>query len=69
VHPDLRFEQADASRLTFRDEFDVVFSNAALHWIIDHGPVLRGIAAALKPGGKGPAADGWGAHHQAAVVI
>jgi trans-aconitate 2-methyltransferase len=50
--PGLRFEQADASRLPFHEEFDVVFSNAALHWIIDHAPVLRGIYAALKPGGK-----------------
>jgi trans-aconitate 2-methyltransferase len=52
AHPNLRFEQADASRLPFRAEFDVVFSNAVLHWVIDHRPVLRGINEALKPGGK-----------------
>ena len=32
--------------------FDIVFSNAALHWIADHRPVLRGISRALKAGGR-----------------
>jgi trans-aconitate 2-methyltransferase len=51
-HPNLSFVHADASRLPFEAEFDVAFSNAALHWIVDHRPVLRGIARALKPGGR-----------------
>jgi trans-aconitate methyltransferase len=50
--PNLSFEQMDASTLRFRDEFDVIFSNAALHWIYDHRPVLHGISAALKPTGR-----------------
>ena len=32
--------------------FDLVFSNAALHWIPDHGPLLARLAAALAPGGQ-----------------
>jgi trans-aconitate methyltransferase len=32
--------------------FDVVFSNAALHWVDDHQAILRGAAAVLKPGGR-----------------
>ncbi len=52
AHPNLRFQQADARSLPFRDEFDIVFSNATLHWVLDHRPVLRGIAASLKSGGK-----------------
>ncbi|MHC4994757.1 MAG: class I SAM-dependent methyltransferase, partial [Planctomycetota bacterium] len=48
----LGFELGDFSALKFDREFDVVFSNAALHWVRDHGPVLKGIADALKPGGK-----------------
>jgi trans-aconitate 2-methyltransferase len=48
----LKFEIADASSLPFKHEFDVVFSNAALHWVVDHRPVLKGIAAALKPRGR-----------------
>lgn len=49
--PNLRFEVIDARNLAFDGEFDVVFSNAALHWIVDHRPVVRGIARALVPGG------------------
>lgn len=40
------------ARLDFHGEFDTVFSNAALHWVRDHGPVLRGIRESLKPGGR-----------------
>ncbi len=29
-----------------------MFSNATLHWVIEHGPVLSGIARALEPGGR-----------------
>jgi trans-aconitate methyltransferase len=32
--------------------FDVVFSNAALHWVDDHQAILRGMASVLKPGGR-----------------
>ena len=41
VFPNLRFQRGDASRLMFDNEFDVVFSNATLHWILDHKPVLQ----------------------------
>jgi trans-aconitate 2-methyltransferase len=50
--PNLSFAQCDASSLKFDAEFDVVFSNAVLHWIVDHRPVLDGIFRALKPGGR-----------------
>ena len=33
-------------------KFDLLFSNAALHWVDDHQAFLRGAAAALKPGGR-----------------
>jgi len=32
--------------------FDVIFSNAALHWVDDHQAILRGMASVLKPGGR-----------------
>jgi len=51
-YPNLSFAVADAQVLEYRDEFDVIFSNAALHWIKDHHPVLKGIFQALRPGGK-----------------
>ena len=48
----LSFIPGDARALPFSGEFDVVFSNAALHWISDHRLVLAGIAKSLRPGGK-----------------
>jgi trans-aconitate methyltransferase len=50
--PNLRFGVGDARRLDFRAEFDVVVSFNALHWVHEQGQALRGIAAALKPGGR-----------------
>jgi trans-aconitate methyltransferase len=52
VYPNLSFRRQDAIALSFWQEFDVVFSNAVLHWILDHGPVLKGIYQALKPNGR-----------------
>lgn len=45
-------EVRDATRLEFQQQFDAVFSNAALHWMEDHPALLRGIARALRPGGR-----------------
>jgi magnesium transporter len=42
----------DGGQRTARPTFDLVFSNAALHWVDDHEKFLRGAAAALKPGGR-----------------
>ncbi|MGD0220181.1 MAG: methyltransferase domain-containing protein [Acidimicrobiales bacterium] len=51
-HPNLRFAVGDASRLPFDGDFDVVFSNATLHWVLDHRPVLAGISRSLRRGGR-----------------
>jgi trans-aconitate 2-methyltransferase len=51
-NPNLTFLKMDARELTFREEFDVAFSNAALHWIIDHQTVLAGVHDSLDKGGK-----------------
>ncbi len=51
-YPNLSFREMDATSLSFLEEFDIVFSNATLHWIINHRPVLKGIYQALKPKGK-----------------
>jgi trans-aconitate methyltransferase len=42
----------DGTALAFRDEFDAVFSNAALHWMRPPEAVARGVFAALRPGGR-----------------
>ncbi|MEE4378964.1 MAG: methyltransferase domain-containing protein [Candidatus Competibacteraceae bacterium] len=38
--------------LHFDNEFDAVFSNAALHWMPNHHSVIAGVRRALKPGGR-----------------
>jgi trans-aconitate 2-methyltransferase len=48
----LGFEHMDARELNFNREFDIVFSNAALHWIVGHRSVLNGIKKSLKSSGK-----------------
>ena len=52
THPNLAFEVADARDLKFENEFDLVVSFNALHWVPDQERALRGIRAALKPGGR-----------------
>ncbi len=49
--PNLRFQTADARHLGFSEEFDLVVSLNALHWVPDQEAALRSIQAALKPGG------------------
>jgi len=48
----LSFQQADAAKLPFDSQFTFIFSNATLHWVRDHCPVLAGISRALKPHGR-----------------
>ena len=48
----LKFQVADARQIGFVEKFDLVFSNAALHWVDDHEAILRGVSAGLKPGGR-----------------
>lgn len=42
----------DAQTLAFNGRFDAVFSNAALHWMLDQDAVAEGVFRALKPGGR-----------------
>ena len=50
--PHVRFEVADVTALTYQEEFDVVVSNAALHWVRDQPSAIASISRALKPGGR-----------------
>lgn len=47
----LRFMLMNIDALDFANEFDVIYSNAALHWVKDHRRLLRNAHAALKGGG------------------
>ena len=51
LRPNLRFQVADARRLPFRQEFDLVVSFNALHWIPEQDEALRSIRSALKSNG------------------
>jgi trans-aconitate methyltransferase len=51
VCPNLRFEIADARRLPFRNEFDLVVSLNALHWVREQDLALCSIRSALKADG------------------
>jgi len=48
----LSFEVADARRLPYREQFDLVVSFNALHWVREQGLALGAIRAALKPGAR-----------------
>jgi trans-aconitate methyltransferase len=64
-YPNLSFVRADARYLPLKGPFDLVFSNAALHWVQDHRSLLAAVYRSLAPGGtflaqmggKGNAAD------------
>jgi trans-aconitate methyltransferase len=49
--PNLEFHVMDARKIQFIRKFDLLFSNAALHWVDDHQAFLRGAASVLRPGG------------------
>jgi len=48
----LKFGITDARKISSKTKFDLVFSNAALHWVDDHEAILSGAASVLKPGGR-----------------
>jgi trans-aconitate 2-methyltransferase len=50
--PGLRFEQQDIAAFQPSQKLDLIFSNAALHWVPDHPELLRRLTGALAPGGQ-----------------
>ena len=51
-YPNLEFLEADARSFSFPYSFDAIFSNAALHWILDAESVVRCVSSSLKMGGR-----------------
>ncbi len=66
-HPNLRFFLKDVRSLDYSDQFDLVFSNAALHWVKDHRALLAGAHRALRKGGR--LALSFGGKGNAAAVL
>jgi trans-aconitate 2-methyltransferase len=53
--PGLSFEKGDIGEVAAalpKGQLDLVFSNAALHWLPSHAELLARLAAALAPGGQ-----------------
>ena len=50
--PRLRFTLHDAATMEFQEEFDAIFSNAALHWMLDPSAVAKRMFCALRKGGR-----------------
>ncbi|MGH2617549.1 MAG: methyltransferase domain-containing protein, partial [Thermomicrobiales bacterium] len=68
----LSFQEGDIGAFAANGEYDLVFSNAALHWIPDHEALLRRLTAALTPSGQlavqVPANDDHPSHATAVAV-
>lgn len=52
LFPSIEFQLADAHDFSFEQQFDGVFSNAALHWINDPAKVVSCLNKALKRDGR-----------------
>jgi trans-aconitate methyltransferase len=52
AYPEVGFVLADASDFSFAEQFDAIFSNAALHWIECAEAAVSCMARALRPGGR-----------------
>lgn len=50
VRPGLRVEQADLATISGR--WDLVFSNAAIHWVDDHAMLIPRLFGMVRPGGQ-----------------
>ncbi len=50
--PGLEFARRDIGEFSASAEYDLVFSNAALHWLPDHPTLFAGLARALAAGGQ-----------------
>jgi trans-aconitate methyltransferase len=57
----------DGQALDYGPEFDAVFSNAALHWMTRAEDVVKGVARALKKGGRFVAE--FGGHGNIAAIV
>ena len=64
---------ADLVALPFAEAFDVVFSTATFHWVLDHDRMFANLFGALKPGGRIHAQCGGGLNlarlHRRAVAL
>ncbi len=48
IKDNMDFQQLDINEINYENEFNVIFSNAALHWVKDHKRLLENAYQALK---------------------
>ena len=68
----IRFERGDIGAFASAQAFDLVFSNAALHWVPDHPALLALLTRAVRPVGQlaFQVPDNWDqASHRAAEAV
>jgi trans-aconitate 2-methyltransferase len=66
----IAFRCLDINKLDYSGEFDLVFSNATLHWVKDHRSLLNNVHRTVRPGGAcrfNFAADGNCSHFNGVV--
>lgn len=63
----LDVQLVDGHELPFNNEFDAVFSNAALHWMTEPERVLTGVVRALRAGGR--FVGEFGGHGNVAAIV
>lgn len=63
----LTVHKMDGEALEFSHEFDAVFTNAALHWMLEPQKVIDGVRRALKAGGR--YVGEFGGHGNVASII
>jgi trans-aconitate methyltransferase len=51
-YKNIEFKVADASNFMFNEKFDVIFSNATLHWVTDYKGAIESMFKNLNPNGK-----------------
>jgi len=51
-YKNIEFQVADASNFMFNEKFDVIFSNATLHWVTDYKGAIESMFNNLNPNGK-----------------
>lgn len=50
-HPEWRWVESTVEAWTPAERFDLIFSNACLHWVADHGKVFPRLFSYVAPGG------------------
>ncbi len=51
-YPSIKFTVEDARDFDYKESLDAVFSNAALHWMLEKESVIKSVYKSLKKGGR-----------------